>query len=66
MTAGGGPFELHLAATTNLTCVIQCSIDLVDWSPVFTNTTSGAGAFDYTDSQSASLARRFYRAVTSP
>jgi subtilisin family serine protease len=66
MTAGGGPFELHLSATTNLTCVIQCSIDLVGWSPVFTNTTSGAGNFDYTDSQSASLARRFYRAVTSP
>jgi subtilisin family serine protease len=64
--AGGGPFELHLSATTNLTCVIQASTDLAGWSPLCTNTTSSTGSFDYTDSQSTNLARRFYRAVSWP
>jgi subtilisin family serine protease len=64
--AAGGPFELHLTATTNLACVIQASTNLVSWSPIFTNTTSSAGTFDYTDSQSTNLTWRFYRAVSSP
>jgi subtilisin family serine protease len=63
---GGGPFELRLLATTNLACVIQVSTNLVSWSPIFTNTTSSAGTFDYTDSQSTNLTWRFYRAVSSP
>ena len=58
-----GPFQLHLSATTNLTCVIQVSTNLVSWSPLFTNTTSGAGTFDFTDNQSTNCPRRFYRAV---
>ena len=50
--AGNGPFQLHLSATTNLTCVIQASTNLVNWSPLFTNTTSASGTFDFTDNQS--------------
>jgi subtilisin family serine protease len=64
--AGGGPFELHLSATTDLTCVIQGSTDLINWSPLCTNTTSSAGSFDYTDYESTNLTQRFYRAVASP
>jgi subtilisin family serine protease len=64
--ANSGPFQLHLSAATNLTCVIQVSADLADWLPVFTNTTSAGGTFDFTDNQSAGSPRRFYRAVVSP
>jgi subtilisin family serine protease len=65
-SAGDGPFQLHLSATTNLTCVIQVSSNLASWFPIFTNTTSSDGTFDFTDLQSTNLALRFYRAVTSP
>jgi subtilisin family serine protease len=61
-----GPFQLHLSATTNLTCVIQVSPNLVNWSSLYTNTTSSAGAFDFADTQSTNYPQRFYRAVASP
>ena len=64
--ANNGPFQLHLSAATNLTCVIQVSADLAGWLPVFTNTTSAGGTFDFTDNQSAGSSRRFYRAIVSP
>ena len=64
--ANSGPFQLHLSAATNLTCVIQVSADLASWLPVFTNTTSASGTFDFTDNHSTSSPRRFYRAVVSP
>jgi subtilisin family serine protease len=60
------PFQLHLSATTNLTCVVQVSTNLLHWSSLCTNTTSSAGAFDCTDDQSTNYTRRFYRAVASP
>jgi subtilisin family serine protease len=63
---GNGPFQLHLSATTNLTCVIQVSTNLVSWSPLFTNATSASGTFDFTDNQSTNWPQRFYRAVASP
>lgn len=65
-TAPDAPFQLHLSATTNLTCVIQTSTNLTDWSGIFTNTTSAGGTFDFTDNQSTNWPQRFYRAVTSP
>ena len=59
------PVQLRVSAGPNRTCVIQAAPDLNSWSPVFTNTTSSAGTFDYTDTQSTNLTRRFYRAVSS-
>jgi subtilisin family serine protease len=64
--ANSGPFQLHLSATTNLTCVIQSSTNLASWSPLFTNTTSASGTFDFTDDQSTNWPQQFYRAVASP
>jgi subtilisin family serine protease len=64
--ANNGPFQLHLSAATNLTCVIQVSTDLAGWLPLLTNTTSDGGTFNFTDNQSTSAPRRFYRAVVSP
>ena len=64
--ANSGPFQLHLSAATNLACVIQVSTNLASWSPLFTNTTSASGTFDFTDNQSTNWPKRFYRAVASP
>lgn len=63
---GNGPFQLHLTAATNLTCVLQASSDLAGWSSIFTNSTSTTGAFDFADDQATNSAQRFYRAVTAP
>ncbi|HXR03190.1 MAG TPA: S8 family peptidase [Verrucomicrobiae bacterium] len=65
-TASGAPFQLHLASGPNRTCVIQTSTDLTSWTPVFTNTTSTNGIFDFTDFQSTNSAQNFYRATASP
>ncbi len=46
--------------------VIAASTNLVEWVPVFTNTTAADGAFDFADTQSANLAQRFYRATAAP
>jgi subtilisin family serine protease len=64
--ASGGLFELHVSCGPNRTCVIEVSTNLANWSPVFTNTTSTNGTFDYTDLQSTNLTRRFYRASSTP
>jgi len=59
-------FQLHLSGDPNRTYVIQVTTNLTSWSPVFTNTTSTNGTFDFTDDQSTNAAHRFYRAVSSP
>ncbi len=63
--ATNAPVQLRVSAGPNRICVVQAAPDLAGWSPVFTNTTSSAGTFDYTDNQSTNLARRFYRVVSS-
>ena len=63
---GGGPFQLHLSGGPNRTCVVQFSPNLTAWSPIFTNTTSASGTFDFTDEQPANSAPRFFRAVSDP
>lgn len=62
----GLPFPFRLAAGPNRSCVVEVSTNLTSWSPLVTNTTSPAGTFDFTDSQSTNAVRRFYRAVAAP
>jgi len=64
--SGSAPFQLHLSGDPSRTYVIQVTTDLTSWSPVFTNTTSTNGTFDFTDGQSTNSMQRFYRAVSSP
>ena len=64
--AGSGPFQLRLSGGPNRTCVIQVTTNLAGWVPVFTNTTSLDGTFDFSDDESTNLARRYYRAVAAP
>ncbi|MDD5138831.1 MAG: S8 family peptidase [Verrucomicrobiales bacterium] len=65
-TASGAPFQMHLSGGPNRVCVIQVSTNLMSWMPVFTNTTSSSGVFDFADCQSTNSARSFYRATASP
>jgi subtilisin family serine protease len=62
----GLPFQLRLSSGANRICVIQSSLDLVSWFPIFTNTTSTNGTFDFVDGDSTIAAQRFYRAVAAP
>jgi subtilisin family serine protease len=60
------PFQLSVDGGLNRTCVVEATTDLMNWSPVFTNTTSTNGTFDFTDDQSTNVAQRFYRATAAP
>jgi len=62
----GGPFQLRVNGGLNRTCVVEATGNLMNWSPIFTNATSTNGTFDFTDSQSANLPQRFFRATASP
>ncbi len=65
-SAGGGAFAMRVSGGANRTCVVQVSTNLAAWFPVFTNTTSADGTFDFADNQSTNSTRRFYRAVSTP
>ncbi len=65
-TPGDGPFQLHVSAPANLTCVLQASSQLSNWSPIYTNSTGASGSFDFPDYQATNRTQQFYRAVVSP
>jgi len=64
--ANGAPFQLRVATGASRVCVIESSSDLVNWSPLFTNTTAADGTFDFLDDDSTNAAQRFYRVVSAP
>ena len=64
-TALNAPFQLRVSASANRTCIIQASTNLINWSPVFTNSTSASGTFDFTDANSPGSEHRFYRVSAS-
>jgi len=61
-----GPFQLRVSGGLNRTCSVEASTNLTNWSPVFTNTTSANGTFDFADDESANLPQRFFRATAAP
>ncbi len=60
MTTNG--CRLVLEGDGPITCVIECSVDMIHWMPIFTNTLSGA-AISIVDAD-VNSPRRFYRLVT--
>jgi subtilisin family serine protease len=64
-TPPGAPFQLHLDAGPNRTCVILVTKNLASWTPIYTNTTSAAGTFDFTDPASTNSEARYYRAQST-
>ena len=65
-TLAGGLFQVRVSAGPNRLCVVQKTTDLTNWSPIFTNTTSANGTFDFADPQSTNSAQSFYRATAAP
>jgi subtilisin family serine protease len=61
---GAQPFQVRVSGGSKRSYVIEASTDLAAWSPIFTNTTSAAFTFDFTDDSSAIAEHRFYRAVS--
>ncbi|MCL4790216.1 MAG: S8 family serine peptidase [Verrucomicrobia bacterium] len=57
------PFQLRVAAGPNRSCVIESTTGFTGWTSVFTNTTSAAGFFDFTDLQPPDAPQRFFRAT---
>ena len=57
-----GPVELLLTGTSGQRQVIQVSSDLVNWTPVATNS-SGTNLYQFVDNHPRQFDRRFYRAV---
>jgi len=60
------PFVLRVSGGINRTCIVEASTNLVTWSPVFTNTASATGIFDFTDNQSTNFPQCFFRATAAP
>jgi uncharacterized repeat protein (TIGR01451 family) len=56
--AGGNKFELSITGSSALPTVIEASTNLINWVPVYTNTTP----FTYTDFLNSPYPDRFYRA----
>lgn len=57
-----GQFSLNISGQAGLTYVVEVSTNLVNWAPVFTNTTLD-GVVSFTDTNAASAGVKFYRAV---
>jgi subtilisin family serine protease len=66
LPTNNAPFQLQVAGGLNRTCIVEASTNLVDWSPVFTNTTSTNDTFNFSDSQSVNLSQRFFRVTGTP
>ena len=62
MTPAG--FEVKLTGLTTSKCVIYASTNLVNWTPITTNTPS-AGIVDYIDASALQRPVRFYKAMTN-
>jgi hypothetical protein len=57
---------MRVSGGLNRTCVVEAITNMAGWSPIFTNTTSADGTFDFTDEQSANLPERLFRATAAP
>lgn len=62
----GGGFSFVLAGAPQATYVIQASSDLVNWTPIATNTVSSSGVLSFTDTQASAASARYYRAQQAP
>lgn len=58
-------YSLSLVGSTNTTCRIDASTNLVDWV-ILTNFPDATGGIQFTDLSASHFPRRFYRAVQTP
>ena len=63
MNMSNGVFQFVLNGLVGSNYVVKVSTNLVDWSPLSTNTISAGGWAIITDPEATNMPRRFYRAV---
>ena len=61
--APNGSFQFRIECDPNRFFVVQGGASLVSMLPIYTNTTTANGTFDFTDSLATNYARRFYRVI---
>lgn len=66
IVGGGDAFQLRVSGGLNRTCVVQTSSDLVNWLPVYTNTSLADGTFVYTNRPFFAGRPEFFRATALP
>lgn len=59
MTKGG--FQLQLIKPANSNCVLEASVDLKNWTPIYTNTAAWTN-ISYVDTAATNFVARYYRA----
>lgn len=59
----GGQFQITMNSLPGQSYIVQVSTNLVNWVPLFTNSTPVNGLFQYVDPQAANYPSRFYRIV---
>jgi subtilisin family serine protease len=64
-TPANQPFQMRVCAGPTRLCVIEAATNLTSWSPIFTNTTSSSGTFDFTNNIPAHSAKQFFRATST-
>jgi hypothetical protein len=60
-----GAQHLQVSGRTNLHFRIEASADMLNWSSLIT-ATSASGVYDYIDTSSVAVPKRYYRAVLLP
>ena len=65
VTYSNGSFSMTLTGQGGRAYVIEASTDLINWTPVVTNTTSSGGTFRFTDNNAGSFPYRYYRATAA-
>ncbi len=63
LSVANGIFRFALNGSAGSDYVVQVSTNLVDWSPLSTNTVAAGGSVPITDPAPANKPCRFYRAV---
>jgi hypothetical protein len=59
-------FNLAVSGTPGQSYIVQASTNLMNWTPIFTNSTAPNGLFQFLDSGSSNYRSRFYRVVSGP
>jgi subtilisin family serine protease len=62
-SASDGRVQLQLHGDIGKSFILQVSSDLANWLPIFTNTISADGVFQFTDSPASPSPQRYYRAL---
>jgi len=62
----GGQAQFTLSGAAGQTYIVQASTNMINWVPIFTNTTPQSGQLQFIDSRATNYPSRYYRTVLGP